>query len=96
MLDLPHIDRIVSKAAGATLPKASFIRSFSEPTNDAEGQDAVLVTIVIADLKKKPVDGDAALDTIVRVHRELELAGEDRRAIIEFANEGDLTPSGRA
>ncbi len=40
--------------------------------------------------KAKEVNGDSALDTIVRVHNDLERAGEERAVITEFATEAEL------
>ncbi len=40
--------------------------------------------------KAKEVNGDSALDTIVRVHNDLERAGEEQAVITEFATEAEL------
>jgi len=50
----------------------------------------LLLTIVPRTDKAKVVSGDSALDTIVRVHNDLERAGEERTVITEFATEAEL------
>lgn len=96
MLDLTQIDRVAGAAARVALSAQSFLRAQSEPTTDSDGHEALLVTLVINDLGRSPVSGEAASNAIVRVKQELRQAGEDRTAIVEFATEGDLATDGGA
>ena len=90
MLSLTEVNRIVDLAASAVLTPDRLSRVFSEYTTDSDGRDALLLTIVLRTDKAKEVTGDTAVDTIVRIHNDLESSGEERMAITEFATEAEL------
>lgn len=96
MLTLSQVDRIATQAALKALSASSLLRTLAEETTDSEGQEAILVTLVINDLQRSPVTGDDAADAIVNVRQGLQSAGEDRTVIIEFATEEDLKADGGA
>ena len=94
MIVLDEINSIATKAAKANLGADVVDRVFSEPTSDADGRDALHLTIVIAPESVQQLDGDALLDTLVQIQRDLQAAGEDRFAIVEYATNEELVNGG--
>jgi hypothetical protein len=94
MLTLDQVDRLVGEVAAATLASGVVDRIFSEPTLDSLGREALRITIVIEDDALPKISGDAALETLVGVHRKLQEAGEERFPILEYATHEDLAESG--
>ncbi len=90
MLELAAIVDIAAKAAKSNL-RAEHVRNvLTEPALDAEGRDAVRITIVIAPDSLPRLKGDAVLDTSVDIGNRLREAGEERRPIVEYATEEEL------
>lgn len=94
MIAAARIDTIVTKAARQTLGTRRVTRTYSEPTVDSEGEDALKVTIVLAPKAVDRIDGDAVLDTLVKIQQELMAEGEQRRPMVEYATEDDLANGG--
>ncbi len=90
MSDLQDVNRVVGKAAAAGLKRAGFSRVYSEPALDSEGREALLVTIVLRSDAPGKINGAKALNTIVRIQRDLRRSGEERFPIIDFATEDEL------
>lgn len=89
MLTKVDLDRIVTEAAITASTRRVVKRAFGVPASDGEGRDILDVTVVI-DSKERALDGDAALDIIVRIQEQLQAAGDDRFAVVEFATEAEL------
>jgi hypothetical protein len=94
MLTLDQIDRLVGEVAATTLASGVVDRIFSEPTIDSRGHEALRITIVIEDDALPKISGDAALETLVGVHRKLHEAGEERLPIVGYATHEDLVEGG--
>lgn len=94
MIAAEQIDSIVTEAARRTLGAKAVERAFSEPTVDSVGKDALRVTIVLKPKSVESIDGDSALDTLVKIQHDLEAQGEERRAIVGYATEDDLKNDG--
>lgn len=90
MVSAEQISTIAAKAARSHLPSKVVQRVFSEPTIDSEGKAALRLTIVIAPDSVSRITGDALLDTLVQIQRDLQAEGEDRLAIVEYATEDEL------
>lgn len=90
MITTTKIDEIASRAARAKLPNNVVERVFSEPTVDSWGADALRLTIVIAANSVERIDGDSLLDTLVQIQHDLQNAGEERFAIVEYATQAEL------
>lgn len=88
MMTLDDANRIVGNAASVTLKDAGLIRAFTEDTVDPDGRDALRVVVVV-DAENK-ITGDLAIDVLVRIQQDLQRAGEDRFAYVEYATEQDL------
>jgi hypothetical protein len=89
MLEDKKVARIVSAAARKTLGK-EFIRTEIGPTIDSRGESAIRVLLVIKPGAADRITGDAALDSVVGIQRQLQEAGEEDFPIIEFATEEEL------
>jgi hypothetical protein len=94
MIQPAEINAIATRAARAKLPTGVVQRVFSEPTVTWLGEDALRLTIVLAPNSVQQIDGDAVLDTLVEIQRDLQRAGDERLAIVEYATEDDLLDVG--
>ncbi len=94
MIAYDQINAIAKRAAQAHLSRDVVLRVLSEPTVDVEGLDALLLTIVVAPDSDERLEGDALLDTLVQIQRDLQSAGENRFAIVSYATEAELADDG--
>lgn len=90
MIAPAEINSIATKAARAHLSKKTVQRVFSEPTIDSRGEGALRVTIVVAPNAVEEIEGDALLETLVQIQQDLQRAGEERLAIVDYATEAEL------
>jgi|GEM_PF-1629767 len=96
MADGIDIDAVVMDAAASILPKGQPRRVLTEPFLNSLGEPALRVTIVLGNGKPDKVDGDSALDILLKVSDSLWLAGETRLPMFVFATEEELSQSGDA
>ena len=89
MLTSAAIAEIVKGVAAGTLRGRPIAGVTDEPTQDAVGEAAVYIRIVMPGDCEIP-DGDAIVDTMIDVHRALAMAGEERSVMVGFANEIEL------
>lgn len=77
---------------GVGCPEEIFskVRVYSEPATDSDGYEALHVTIVLRSDARNELGGDSALDTIVRIQRDLRNSGKERFPIVEFVTEREL------
>lgn len=94
MLSSKEIDEIATAAAQANLTPQIAQRAFSVPTVDSEGQDALLLTIIIAPEAVDHIAGKALLQNLIDTQRRLQTAGEERHAILSYATEQELSDAG--
>ena len=85
------VDRVADKATTAALKRVKLSKVFSTATTDSDGRDALNITVVIGSKGENAMSGDAALNVIVRIQRDLRASGEDRLAIVDFITEDELT-----
>ena len=90
MLNLIEVDRIANSAAQTALKGIELTEVHGEPTTDWEGRDALLITIVMRTGMEAKVTGNAVAQALVRIHRDLSLAGDERFPYIEFATEDEM------
>lgn len=90
MLDFVTIERIATKAAKAQVPSEGLQRVVAQQTTDSEGKDALRITLVLTPEAVDEMTGDAALDLLVALQRELQKEGEERFAVVEYATEAEL------
>ena len=93
MLSASRVQEIAQTAASMRAMTKSVQRVFAEPSMDSEGKDALRITFVLSDRGAKDLTGDEALDLLVELKHNLEQAGEERFAVIEYATEKELAES---
>ena len=91
MLDHGEINRLVGNAAVAALRHAEVKAVHSRDALDADGQEALKVTIVIGPDDTSRISGDDALDALVGIQRDLQASGEQRFAYVYYATEDELS-----
>jgi hypothetical protein len=90
MLDFVTIEKIAAKAARAQVAESGLERVLVSPAIDSDGKDALRITLVLKPEAVKALSGDAALDLLVDVQRELSNRNEERFPIVEYATEQEL------
>jgi hypothetical protein len=90
MIALKKISEIADEVAAEKLDGANVEAVSSESALDSEGRDAVRITIILKPGTAAKLEGDAILDTLVRIQQQLRKAGEDRLAIVEYATKEEL------
>ena len=90
MLHDGKISEIAERVARGQVADAGVERVVAEPTTDSEGNDALRITVVLKPEAAQSLSGDAALDLLVELQKELQNAGEDRFAIVQYATEQEL------
>jgi hypothetical protein len=91
MLDFVTIEKIAQKAAAHQVASPGLERVVAKPTTDSEGREALRITVVLRPEAVEALSGDAALDLLVALQRELQSKGEERLAIVEYATEEEMT-----
>jgi hypothetical protein len=94
MLDLETIDDVVNRAASAALKASNLVRANVTPYVDADGESAIKVVLVLRDRWFAKDAGEPVVNTMVRVRRALEEAGEDRQPYFEFISEREWREDG--
>jgi hypothetical protein len=90
MLPASRVEEIAHAAASLRAMTKSVRRVLAEPSTDSEGKEALRITFVLSDRGARELTGDQALDLLVELKHNLEQAGEERFAIIEYATEKEL------
>ena len=93
MAEPKQINEIVRIATTANLSADAFVSTFSAPTTDSEGREALEITIVLTPRSSEAVKGDAVLTNLVQIQRELQNIGEQRFPIIQYATQEELSAS---
>jgi len=94
MLETAKISEIARQVAGKRFEQGSVERVISEPATDSNGNEALRITLVLRPNVVRKLSGDSVLDTLVDIRRNLQSAGEDRLAIIEYATQAELDAGG--
>jgi hypothetical protein len=94
MLDYAETSQVAEKAAKSALGKKNVVRVFTEPGIDAEGHDALRITIVVTSDAVESLEGDALLDNLFKIHEALRQQNEERTPMIGYATEEELAESG--
>ncbi|MGZ8364365.1 MAG: hypothetical protein ACXWVJ_01630 [Caulobacteraceae bacterium] len=90
MLPLTDVDKVASRVVNKMLGAHAVEQVASEETQDAEGDDALRVIVVLTSDKTEALDDEAVLDTSLSLQTELQNAGEDRFAYVEYLTKEDL------
>jgi hypothetical protein len=94
MLDYAETSRVAEQAAKIALGKKKVVRVFTEPGTDAEGHDALRITIVLTPDAVESLDGDALLKNLLDLREGLWKQGEERAPIVSYATEEELSEVG--
>ncbi len=86
-LTLDEINRTAGGSTSSVLHLPSDPVVYSEPTIDSRGDEALRVTVVLSDDAASKMDGEMALDILVKISDDLRAKGEERFPIVEFATE---------
>ncbi len=89
MLELNEIDGIAREIAEKHLSALGVQKVVSEPAVDAQGDEALRITITIHSGEKIAQSGDALLDTLSEIMTRLEEKGDPRFPILDYAAEGE-------
>lgn len=90
MISSDEVLKIAGEVASANLAPQVFRKVLSEPAVGSDGEDALRLTIVIANDTVDQITGDMVLDTLVKIQQGLESAGDERLAIVDYASEAEL------
>lgn len=94
MLTYDDISRVVEGVAKPALGGTNVVRVFAGPGTDADGNDIVAITIVVAPGAIDRIDDDALVNTLVATNKRLRRSGEERQSIVFYATEEELMASG--
>lgn len=84
---------LLKQAAAKELGAKNVLRVLSEPTLDSNGNEAVRVTVVVANNTMGNVANNAVLNALVGLRERLREMNDDRTPIIEYATEKELKAS---
>jgi hypothetical protein len=93
MLDYATISDIALRAARKTLGKENVTRAFTGYMTDAEGNEALRVTLVVPLDMPDHVESRGLIQTLMKINRNLRLEGEDRQSVVFYATEEELAAS---
>lgn len=94
MIHEKKIVEIAHQIASANLTGTNISKVISEPFTDSEGRDALRITIVLKPDAVAKIGGEQTLNTLFEINERLQLEGEERFPIIEYATEEELKESG--
>jgi hypothetical protein len=94
MLTYDEISCVVETVAKSTLGRPNVVRVFAVPGTDADSNDIVQVTIVLAPGAVDRIDDDALLRTLIDTNKRLRESGEERQSVVFYATEEELATSG--
>ena len=84
---------LLKQAAAKELGAKNVLRVLSEPTLDSNGNEAIRVTVVVANNTMGNVANNAVLNALVGLRERLREMRDDRTPIIEYATEKELKAS---
>ena len=94
MLDCAEASQVAERAAKSVLGKKNVVRVFTEPGTDAEGGDALRITIVVTADAVRNLEGDTLLKNLLDLREALWKQGEERTPMVSYATEEELEDSG--
>lgn len=90
MLNDPQIQKLMKKVAAGIIPGNQLVEVRSEPAVDAEGKDAVRITLVVSDKAASTLTGEQLASLLVDIHDCLLSEGDERFPLIDYATPSDL------
>jgi hypothetical protein len=93
MLNDPQIQTLMKRIAAGVLPGNQLVEVRSEPTVDADGKDALRITLVISDEAANTLTGEQLSSLLLDIHDCLLNEGDERFPLIYYATPDDLDES---
>jgi hypothetical protein len=90
MLSSADIGKIAKEVAAKRFPPESIDDVSSQETVDADGHDALRITITLKAKTAQQLKGDDVLDTLVDIQSRLAQKGENRLSIVEYQEAGEI------
>jgi hypothetical protein len=90
MLSSADIGKIAKEVASKRFPPESIDDVSSQETVDADGRDALRITITLKAKIAQQLKGDDVLDTLVDIQSRLAQKGENRLSIVEYQEAGEI------
>jgi hypothetical protein len=92
---LDEVNCIVKEVATANLSSSILSSVYSEPFIDSDGQEMLLIKIVLTPGSTESIEGNKVLNTLVEIREQLERHGEERFPLVEYTTEEELQKIGR-
>lgn len=90
MLEHPQIQKLMAQVAAGILPTKSLLEIRSEPVEDSEGQDALRITLVMAENAIDVLTAKQIVTLLTEVHDSLLREGDERFPLISYSTPADL------
>ncbi|HLQ91161.1 MAG TPA: hypothetical protein VK148_14125 [Xanthobacteraceae bacterium] len=90
LVDTTQIDTIAKEAASATPRPTNVVSVTSRPKVDWMGDEALEIMIVLTPGAPALIGGEAVIQTLSRIHRRLQEAGDERFPFMRYATEDEL------
>ena len=90
MLNDPQIQKLMKQVAAGVIPGSQLVEVRSEPAVDAEGKDALRITLVVSDEAASTLTGEQLASLLVDIHDCLLNEGDERFPLINYATPSDL------
>lgn len=90
MLEGPQVQKLMQQLIAGKFPNKSLLQVISEPGEDAEGQDALRITLVLAESAIDVMTPDQIASLLTEVHDCLIREGDERFPLISYSTPADL------
>lgn len=90
MLEDPQIQKLMRQVAAGILPTKSLLEVRSEPVEDSEGQEALRITLVMAEHAIDVVTPKQIVALLTEIHDCLLREGDERFPMISYSTPADL------
>ena len=90
MLEDPQIQKLMRQVTAGILPSKSLIEVRSEPAEDAEGQAALRITLVMSESAIDVLTPEQLVTLLTEVHDSLLREGDERFPLLSYSTPADL------
>lgn len=89
MLEDPQIQKLMKEVAASIMPSRQLLEVRTEPAFDAEGKEALRITLVVTDEAVRSLTGEQLTRLLVDIHDGLLREGDDRFPLVSYATSSD-------
>lgn len=89
MLEFPEIQKLLRQVADGILDSNELLEVRTEASVDADGEDALRITLIITDAAAKSLDGEQLSQLLTDLHDTLLTKGEERFPVLHFSTPSD-------